>query len=190
MAILNYADLARYMNKTFSAGEQSAAATILTALEAELSYILNRPLAPVRITDEKHLLEPGQRQLFLRKAPVRSVVSFYIGLIDSASATYTEQNIYDFDVYPWGIDNILIGGTGYEAKVTYNAGITDIDSAALERVILSAATREMSKVLVDAQGLERLKVEGSEYFFEPGIGGGFSEAELKSISRFKRRVIR
>lgn len=190
MAILNYADLARYMNKTFSAGEQSAAATILTSLESELSYLLNRPLSAVRVTDEKHMLEPGQRQLFLRKAPVRSVIAFSVGLIDSASATYVAQNVYDFDVYPWGIDNIRIAGTGYEAKVTYNAGMTDIDSAALERVLLSAAAREMSKVLVDAQGLERLKVEGSEYFFEPGIGGGFSEAEIKSISRFKRRVIR
>ena len=190
MGILNYADLARAMNKEFSAGEQAAAATILANLESELSYLLNRPLQPLRVNDEKHMLEPGQRQLFLRKAPVRSVIAFSIGLIDSASATYTAQNVYDFDVYPWGIDNIRIAGTGYQALVTYNAGLTDIDSAALERVILSAAIREMSKVLVDAQGMERLKVEGTEYFFEPTPGGGFTDGEIKNIQRFKRRVIR
>ena len=189
MAILNYADLARFMNRTFTAGEQAAASSILTALESELSYRLNRPLGAIRITDEKHMLEPGQRQLFLRKAPVRSIVSFSIGLIDSASATYTTQNIYDFDVYPWGIDNVLVAGTGYQALVTYNAGMTDIDTAALERVLLSASSREMSKVLIDSQGLERLKVEGTEYFFEKD-GGGFTESEINSIARFKRRVIR
>lgn len=190
MAILNYTDLARAMNKTFTDGERDAASTILAALESELSYLLNRPLSPIRVTDEKHMLEPGQKQIFLRKAPVRSVISFSIGLIDSASASYTAQNIYDFDVYPWGIDNVRIVGTGYQAKVTYNAGLTDIDSAALERVILSAATREMSKVLVDAQGMERLKVEGTEYFFEQTPGGGFTDGEIKNLLRFKRRVIR
>ena len=190
MAILNYADLARAMNKTFTAGEQAAASTILAGLESEISYLLNRPLNPVRITDEKHMLEPGQRQLFLRKAPVRSVISFSIGLIDNAYATYTTQNIYDFDVYPWGIDNVLIAGLGYQALVTYNAGMLDADASALERVILSAATREMSKVLIDAQGMERLKVEGTEYFFEPTPGGGFTDQEVKNILRYKRRVIR
>jgi hypothetical protein len=47
----------------------------------------------------------------------------------------------------------------------------------------------MGKVLTDAQGLTRLKVEGTEYFFDDGDSGIFSKTELKTIERFKRRVI-
>ena len=65
----------------------------------------------------------------------------------------------------------------------------DARAAALERVCFSSASREMSKVLTDAQGLTRLKVEGTEYFFEESDSGIFSSTELKTIERFKRRVI-
>jgi hypothetical protein len=185
MAILNYSDLARFMNRTFSDGEAQAAATIINALESEISGMLNRPIQPIRIIEERHVLQPGQRQIFLRKAPVRSIVAFTIGMENQMVA----QNIPDYDIYPWGIDNLYVSGMGYIAKITYDAGMLDTDSASLERVILFAAAREMSKVLIDAQGLDRLKVEGTEYFFEHAGAGGFTDAEMKSLQRYKRRVI-
>ena len=185
MAILNYTDLQRFMNRTFSEGEALAAATLINALESELSGMLNRPIQPVRVTEERHVLQPGQRQIFLRKAPVRDIVGFTIGMEDQMVA----QNIPDYDVYQWGIDNLYISGMGYIALITYDAGMLDADSAALERVVLFASAREMSKILIDAQGLERLKVEGTEYFFEQAGAGGFSDAEIKSLQRYKRRVI-
>jgi hypothetical protein len=185
MAIILAADLAVYMNKTFTQSEEDAAALIISSIEGELSAIINRPLAPVQITDEIHMLQSGQRQIFLRKAPVTSVTSFSIGYQD----VYAAQNLLDFDIHPWGIDNILIVGQGYKAKVTYNAGLSDSVASALERVCLSSASREMGKVLTDAQGLTRLKVEGTEYFFDDGDSGIFSKTELKTIERFKRRVI-
>jgi hypothetical protein len=186
MAILNYADLARFMNKTFDAGQQAAATTILDSLESELEWTINRPLQPVRVTDERHILEPAQRQIFLRKAPVRSIIAFSIGM----QSQMVNQNIPDYDIYPWGIDNLYISGMGYIALITYNAGILDADTVKLERIILSAASREMSKVLVDAQGLARMKLEGTEYFFEEQSSGGFNDRELKALSHFRRRVIR
>ena len=185
MAIILAADLAVYMNKTFTQSEEDAAALIISSIEGELSAIINRPLAPVQVIDEIHMLESGQRQIFLRKAPVTSVTSFSIGYQN----VYVAQNLLDFDIYTWGIDNIRIAGQGYKAKVTYNAGLSDSVAAALERVCFSSASREMSKVLVDAQGLTRLKVEGTEYFFEETDTGKFSNSELKTIERFKRRVI-
>jgi hypothetical protein len=185
MAILNYTDLERFMNRTFSEGEAQAAATIINALESQLGAMLNRPIQPIRVTEERHVLQPGQRQIFLRKAPVRSIIAFTIGMENQMVA----QNLPDYDVYPWGIDNLYVSGMGYIALITYNAGMLDADSAALERVILFAAAREMSRVLIDAQGLERLKVEGTEYFFEQAGAGGFTDAEMKSLQRYKRRVI-
>jgi hypothetical protein len=189
MAILNYADLARFMNREFNEGQQAAASTIIQALESELSVLLNRPLQPIRVTDEKHFLESAQKQIFLRKGPVREVIQFRIGQIPTNSTMF-EQNLNDYTITPWGIDNILISGIGYIAYVTYNAGLLDADVQALERVVLFASAREMSKVLIDAQGLGRLDVEGTKYFFEANGAGGFTTAEMKSVERYKRRVIR
>jgi hypothetical protein len=186
MAILTYTDLERYMGKTFGTAQQEAAAQILGILEAELQYVLNRPLGARVITSEKHMLEPGQRQIFLRQAPVRVVSALSIGLQGHEVA----QTVSDFDIYPWGIDNIRIAGQGYQALVTYTAGLSDLDTVALERVMYTAGAREMSKFLADAQGLERLKVEGTDYYFHNKGESGFSPQELQVISRFKRRVIR
>ena len=185
MAILTYDDLEIYMGKTFTDAQQDAAMSILASLEAELEYYLNRPLGARLYSEEEHKLVPGQRQIFLRHAPVQSVTSFFVGM----PGEEVEQDIEDFDIFPWGIDNVRIAGTGNQALVTYTAGMTSADTVALERVLYTAATREMSKFLIDAQGLARLKVEGTEYFFPDNGEGGFTERELNSIKRFKRRVI-
>lgn len=173
------------MGKTFTNAQEDAAQSILSSLEAELEYYLNRPLGARVFTEEEHKLVPGQRQIFLRHAPVQNVTSLYVGM----PGEEVEQNITDFDIFPWGIDNIRIAGTGNQALVTYSAGMTSTDTVALERVLYSASTREMGKYLIDAQGLARLNVEGTDYIFPNAGEGGFTQAELNSVKRFKRRVI-
>jgi hypothetical protein len=185
MAILTPSDLEIYMGKTFTNAQEDAAQSILSSLEAELEYYLNRPLGARVYTEEEHKLVPGQRQIFLRHAPVQNVTSLYVGM----PGEEVEQNITDFDIFPWGIDNIRIAGTGNQALVTYSAGMTSTDTVALERVLYSASTREMGKYLIDAQGLARLNVEGTDYIFPNAGEGGFTQAELNSVKRFKRRVI-
>lgn len=185
MAILTYDDLEMYMGKTFTDAQIDAAGSILTSLEAELEYYLNRPLGARLFTEEQHKLVPNQRQIFLRHAPVQSVTSFYVGM----PGDEVQQTISDFDIFPWGIDNIRIAGTGNQALVTYTAGMPSTDTVALERVLYTAAAREMGKFLIDAQGLSRFKVEGTDYAFVDNGEGGFTQAELNSVKRFKRRVI-
>lgn len=185
MAILTPQDLEVYMGKTFSNAQEDAAQSILSVLEAELAYYLHRPLGATEFTEEKHKLVPNQRQIFLRNAPVQSVTEFYVGM----PGDEVEQDIEDFDVFSWGIDNVRIAGTGNQALVTYTAGMTASDTVALERILYSAATREMGKFLIDAQGLARLKVEGTDYIFPEGGEGGFTPSELNSVKRFKRRVL-
>lgn len=185
MAILTPQDLEIYMGKTFTNAQEDAAQSILASLESELEYYLHRPLGAKVFSDEVHKLVPNQRQIFLRNAPVHSVTNFYVGM----PGEEVEQNIEDFDIFPWGIDNVRIAGTGNQALVTYTAGMTSSDTVALERVLYSAATREMGKFLIDAQGLGRLKVEGTDYLFPQGGEGGFTPAELNSVKRFKRRVL-
>lgn len=185
MAIITPNDLETYMGKTWTDAQEDAAQLILSSLEAELSYYLNRPLGAVSYSDEVHRLERHQRQIFLRHAPVRTVTELFIGLRDEE----VEQDIEDFDIYAWGIDNVRIAGQGYRALVTYTAGMTSADTVALERVLYSASTREMGKLLIDAQGLERIRVEGTEYRFVDSGEGGFTQAELNSVKRFRRRVL-
>jgi len=185
MAIITPTDLGIYIGKTFTDAQEDAAQSIIASLEAELGYYLNRPLGPRTYTEEEHKLVPNQRQIFLRHAPVQSVTSFYVGL----AGEEVEQNVTDFDIFPWGIDNIRIAGTSNQAVVTYTAGMTSDDTVALERVLYTAATREMGKYLIDAQGLSKFKVEGTEYLFPEHGEGGFTPSELNSVKRFRRRVI-
>lgn len=186
MAIITYTDLQRFMNREFDTGQRTAATTIISSLERELESYINRPISPVQITDEIHMMSVNQRQIFLRKAPVIEVTSFYIGLADHE----VEQDIADFYVHPWGIDNIRIAGDGYRALVTYTAGMNSSDVENLSYIMLSASSREMNKVLLDAQGLMRMNVENSQYFMS-GMGeNGFTEKELKTASKYKRRVLR
>jgi hypothetical protein len=67
--------------------------------------------------------------------------------------------------------------------------MTSDDTVALERVLYTAATREMGKYLIDAQGLSKFKVDGTEYLFPERGEGGFTPSELNSVKRFRRRVI-
>ena len=185
MAIITPSDVAMYMGKTFTDAQEDAAQIIVASLEAELAYYLNRPLGAQVYTEEEHKLVPNQRQIFLRHAPVQSVTEFFVGL----AGDEVEQNIEDFDIFPWGIDNVRIAGTGNQALVTYTAGMTVDNTVALERVLYSASVREMGKLLIDAQGLAKLKVEGTDYLFAADGEGGFTPSELNSVKRFKRRVV-
>lgn len=186
MASLTYQDLERYLGREFNSSQQIAATTIIAMLERQLSNYLKRPLSPAQYIDEVHWMEVGQKQIFLKNAPVINVSSFYIGL----QGHEVEQDLDDFMIKPWGIDNILITGTNYRALVTYTGGISNVDALALEEVIYSAATREMNKVLLDAQGLSELTVEGSKYVFAEGGLSGFTDHEMKFAKRFKRYSIR
>lgn len=186
MAVITNTDLQRFMNRTFTSGEQTAATSIISGLERQLSMYLNAPISPVQVVDEVQRLKVNQRQIFLRKAPVIEVTSFYVGIEDHE----VEQNISDFYIYPWGIDNVRITGDGYRAIVSYTAGMPAEDVENLGYIMLSASSRDMNKVLLDAQGLARMNVENSQYFMSEKGQSGFTDAELKMASKYKRRNIK
>jgi hypothetical protein len=185
MAVITYTDLQRYMNRSFDAGQQAAANIVISSLEHQLSTWLNIPISPVSVIDEIHRLKVNQRQIFLYKNPVLEVTSFYVGM----QGHEVQQNVNDFYTYPWGIDNLRIAGDGYRALVTYTAGPDPLEMENLSYIILSAAGREMNKVLLDAQGLMRMTVENSQYYMSKSGAGGYTDEELKMASRYKRRVI-
>ena len=185
MSVITYTDLQRFMNREFDAGQRTAATTIISSLERELSAYINRPISAVQVVDESHRLSVNQRQIFLRKAPVVEVTAFSVGL----DGEEVEQDITDFYVYPWGIDNIRIVGEGYRALVSYTAGMDSNEAEKLSHIMLAASSREMNKVLLDAQGLMRMNVENSQYYMA-GMGeSGFTDRELRMASKYKRRAI-
>lgn len=185
MAIITYQDLATYMNKTFTSGEQAAANTMIGALERELSGILNRTLAGTSITDEAHILQRNQHQIFLKEYPVISVTSLKIGDLGSE----TTQTLTDFDIYTWGIDGIFATTQGTSALVSYTAGMNSSEQQELEALMLRVTAREMSQILADAQGLERLRAEGVDMTFANRGASGFSEDDLRWVRRYRRRGV-
>lgn len=185
MAVITYTDLQRFMNREFDTGQRVAATSIISNLERELSAYINRPISPIQVIDESHRLVVNQRQIFLRKSSVFEVTGFSIGMAGDEVA----QNISDFYIFPWGIDNIRITGDGYCALVTYTAGMNSTDMKNLSFIMLSAASREMNRVLLDAQGLMRMNVENSQYFMAKQGESGFTDRELNTAIKYKRRVI-
>jgi len=185
MAIITYQDLATYMNKTFTTGEQAAANSMIGALERELSGILNRSLTGTTITDEAHILQRNQHQIFLKEYPVLSVTSLKIGDLGSE----TTQTLTDFDIYTWGIDGIFATTQGTSALVSYTAGMGATEQQQLEALMLRVTAREMSQILADAQGMQRLKAEGVDMTFANNGASGFSEEDLRWVRRYRRRGV-
>lgn len=186
MAIITYQDLQTYMNKTFTAGEQAAANLMIGALERELEGILNRSLSGKTITDEAHLLQRGQKQLFLKEWPVNSVTTLKIGDLGSE----TTQTLSDFDIYSWGIDGIFATTRGTSALVTYTAGMSATEQQQLEGILLRVCAREMAQVLADALGVQRLRAEGLDVSFaNAGKAGFFTDEDLYWVRRYRRRGI-
>lgn len=186
MAIITYQDLQTYMNKTFTSGEQAAANLMIGALERELEGILNRSLSGETITDEKHLLQRGQKQLFLKKWPVNSVTTLKIGDLGSE----VTQTLTDFDIYSWGIDGIFATTGGTSAVITYTAGMSAAEQQQLEGILLRVCAREMAQVLADALGVQRLRAEGVDISFaNAGKAGFFTDEDLYWVRRYRRRGI-
>tara|TARA_B100001250_G_scaffold23293_2_gene19546 strand:- start:5831 stop:6391 length:561 start_codon:yes stop_codon:yes gene_type:complete len=185
MAIITYQDLATYMNKTFTTGEQSAANTMIGALERELSGILNRSLTGTAITGEAHILQRNQQQIFLKEYPVLSVTELKIGTLGSEVV----QTITDFDIYNWGIDGIWNTTQGTSALISYTAGMGSTEQQQLEALMLRVCSREMSQILADAQGLKRLAAEGVDMSFANNGMSGFSDEDLRWVRRYRRRGV-
>lgn len=186
MAIITYQDLQTYMNKTFTSGEQAAANSLIGALERELEGILNRSLSGKTITDEAHLLNRNQKQIFLKEWPVNSVTVLKIGELGSE----TTQTLSDFDIHSWGIDGIFATTQGTSALVTYTAGMSSTEQNQLEGIMLRVCAREMAQVLADALGLERLRAEGVDMTFaNAGKAGFFTKEDLQWVRRYRRRGV-
>lgn len=185
MAIITYQDLATYMNRTFTSGEQAAANHMIGGLERELSRILGRSLAGTTISSEAHILKRNQRQIFLKEYPVISVTALQIGDLGSEIT----QTLTDFDIHKWGIDGILARATGTSALVSYTAGMSSSDQQQLEMLMMRVGAREMSQVLADAQGLSKLTAEGMSMTFANDGMGGFTDQDLKWVRRLRRRGV-
>ena len=123
--------------------------------------------------------------IFLKEYPVISITELKIGDLGSE----TVQTLSDFDVYTWGIDGIFATTQGTSALVTYTAGMGASEQQQLEALMLRVTAREMSQILADAQGLQRLKAEGVDMTFANAGASGFSDEDLRWVRRYRRRGV-
>ena len=126
-----------------------------------------------------------QHQIFLKEYPVISVTSLKIGELGSE----VTQTLSDFDIYSWGIDGIFATTQGTSALVSYTAGMSTKEQQQLEALMLRVTAREMSQILADAQGLERLRAEGVDMTFANRGASGFSDDDLRWVRRYRRRGV-
>ena len=136
------------------------------------------------------MLEPlisinSQYQIFLKEYPVISVTSLKIGELGSE----VTQTLSDFDIYSWGIDGIFATTQGTSALVSYTAGMSTKEQQQLEALMLRVTAREMSQILADAQGLERLRAEGVDMTFANRGASGFSDDDLRWVRRYRGRRV-
>lgn len=194
MAVISTEDLRVYLNlSALSAGQTLAASAIIDGLEADLEAYLKRPLVETTVEDEVVTMD-RRGTIRLRETPVRSVTVF--------SVDGTAQDASTYEVVSWGLKDVFPGfmpspliSPAPVLLATYVAGLDGEDPTSVfgrqaRGVLLRVAAREFNRaVRQDAEGLERLSVEGTSMSFV-NPGGGLSEEDLAKFTRWKKRVVR
>lgn len=201
-------DLQIYMDVTFSNRQQDAAEFVLEGLQGELESYLRRPVEEVSVT-ETHVIESTeigvpmssffynmsldttQRPMaliqppvsvYLRNSPVISVTSVTIKspLQEDPVAQVADR---DYVVRRFGID-LYRAYSNDLVTVVYTGGLDGDAIPHFKSLILRAATREMQNMHDDVVGVKDLQTRNVA-----PVETGFTDKELMSISRYRRRRI-
>lgn len=192
MSIITPEDVRVYLNhSTMSGGASPACQAIIDGLQGDLEAFLGRPVTVREFTEEPVIPSIGfQGRIKLRRTPVVSV--------DSVTADGVAVGTGYYSVKPWGLSSVTFVGTVGTLtsppvlSVTYTAGLDgenpdDPFGMVVKGKLLRAAAREYAKVVQEGNvGVESVSVEGESIRYAQGIDG-WSEDELKSMIRWKRR---
>ena len=198
MALISVEDVTVYMARTFDEGAASAtaASAIIDGLEGDLVAYLKRPLVEETVTDEEVDVDSTGR-VRLAKTPVVSVSAFTV------DGTAVDADYYALEswglVLTWPFVASPLISPAPVHLVSYVGGLPgndpESDFARKARgVLLRAASRDIAQVVFEqAPGVSRLSVEGTSIEFHGGVragAGGLTETELKSLDRWRRRIVR
>lgn len=200
-------DLQIYMDIRFSNRQQDAAEFVLEGLQSELESYLRRPIEVDEVT-ETHVIESNHMgipsasffynysldttmqtlsyldppvTIYLRNSPVVSVSSITITPPTMSAVAQVEGR--DYVVRRYGVE-LYRGFANDLVTVTYTGGLDGPQIKIFRSLILRAATREMQNMHDDVVGIKDLETRNVA-----PLETGFTEQELNSIRRWRRRRI-
>ena len=202
-------ELERYMDIKFSNRQLYAAEYVLEGLQSELESYLRRPVEVNTFTEThtvplNHPGVPGYSffnnwsldttqsiiewvqppyTVYLRNSPVISVSSLTLTRPFTGATTDPLNEGDDFIVRRYGID-IFRTFANDTIEITYTAGLDGPEIKMFRLLILRAASREMQNMHDDVVGIKDLETRNVG-----PLTTGFTQEELNSLSRWRRRRI-
>lgn len=184
MPLVTADDVQARMARALTGPEQDAAEAMSADFQTELESHLGRPLEPVTVTEERYLPD-GYTDLALRQTPVVSITSVHSGsaLIDPGGYDLTANGVIFTAGFP---RDVLSAPTEAFLTIVYTAGMDPVRAAPAKSVITSRVVRALNRRRDEAEGASALGVEDYKAAYEEE---GFTDKELKAVSRLRRRVI-
>jgi hypothetical protein len=202
-------ELERYMDIKFSNRQLYAAEYVLEGLQSELESYLRRPIEVSSFTEtyKVELNHPGvpgysffnnwsldttqsiiewvqpPYTVYLRNSPVISVASLTLTRPFTGATTDPLNEGNDFIVRRFGVD-IFRTFANDTIEITYTAGLAGPEIKMFRLLILRAASREMQNMHDDVVGVKDLETRNVG-----PLTTGFTQEELNSLSRWRRRRI-
>jgi hypothetical protein len=200
-------DLQTYMDIRFTNRQQDAAEFVLEGLQSELESYLRRPVevdevVETHVIDGNHMgipttsffynysldtttqtlsfLDPPAT-VYLRNSPVVSVSSVIIQTPTMSPIAQVEGR--DYIVRRFGVE-LYRAFANDLVTITYTGGLDGPQIKIFRSLILRAATREMQNMHDDVVGIKDLETRNVA-----PLETGFTEQELNSIRRWRRRRI-
>lgn len=203
MALVSPEELARHMSGIRMNSEQTLSAEgILAGVQSELEDHLNRPLEPMRSRELVRVDRNGY--VNVRNTPVHAVLRIQdygstlpvppSGVVPNYTPTLSDAlPLVDYAPVNNGAHLIVPGGVKYGTPngyvlIEYLAGGTEFilrRLPAIKLAILRVAAREF-----DAMHNDSMRIRGGSTEATPApTEVGWTEAELKSFDRLRRRVV-
>jgi hypothetical protein len=200
-------DLQTYMDISFTNRQQDAAEFVLEGLQSELESFLRRPVEVGTFT-EQHVIESNHMGIpnasffynysldttsqtlsyidppatvYLRNTPVATVTS--VTIQSPTMSPVAQVNGRDYVVRSFGVE-LYRAYANDLVTIVYTGGLDGAEIKHFKILILRAATREMQNMHDDVVGIKDLETRNVA-----PLETGFTEMELNSVRRYRRRRV-
>lgn len=181
--IISESDLVVYMQRPLTTGESTAASAVIEMVQAELEHsVLQRSLVVAEHTET--LYGTPDREGVLTLHPTHTpLLSVSAVTVEGAAVASGSWSLERSRVLVYGVVLPLTGQAA--AEVTYTAGLGEPALTACRRVLLGCVARVLEKGSSDELGLDSVSVEGYSAVW---MSEGFTDEEIRRVSRWRRRV--
>ena len=211
MALLTAADIATYMDITFTNVQEDAVDLLIDGLQSELEAYLRRPIEQAEFTEEYRIpnnymgvstrpffdnIHPNPAPSPLNQASVALYIPAYtvylrqspvvsvssVTITAAAAGATPEAQVAETDYIVRRYGIDLANVSSNDlVEVVYTAGLDGANIKALRQVMLRAAVREVQNIHDDTVGLKDLTTRNVA-----PLDTGFTERELMSVKRYRR----